>query len=450
MMNTILFACFGSAVAIPILLLNIRFAHRFGWIDWPKARGVAEEQIPIVGHSLVFLSLICMAIVAQLESLSPWFLVTASVMAIMGYRDDRKPLPALDKMFWQVVCVVTVVLFDPLLHQSLYSKFGTPGIFWGIFFILGLVNAINFIDGIDGLAGMVILVGSAGFLILSRGQVDLRVYGIFAAILCGMIIPFLYLNIVKRKGFLGNVGSYFFSYTLAVMHLSLSIEGPSPLPRIALSALCFLIPLADATSVLISRALTFRSPLQADKGHLHHRLVQSSIPLRYILLNFLIIEVSALSLAAVIYFTPAVRSSWVPLVLCAVLVSLAAILIMFADKVSKKRLQAYFQRLDAGGTVYFVRYEVRERKGRGNPSIQKMKRLEAKINAEIRVTDMCYFDEPNRVCVVLTTVLEPLRSVVARLESVFHQEGLETTVILDEAQLSKVPPVSLRRLRGVT
>ena len=69
-------------------------------------------------------------------------------------------------------------------------------------------------------------------------------------------MPFLIFNVFYRKGFLGNVGSYFFSYVLAVIHLSLPINAAGPVSRLSLSGLCFLIPVADAIMVLLARALT--------------------------------------------------------------------------------------------------------------------------------------------------------------------------------------------------
>src|SRR5438309_630568 len=93
--ETLGYILLGSAVATPLLLLNVRLAPILGLIDWPKARGVTEEQIPIVGHSLVLISIAVLFACVNLYNLSPWMLTTSIVMAVMGHFDDRRPLSAL-------------------------------------------------------------------------------------------------------------------------------------------------------------------------------------------------------------------------------------------------------------------------------------------------------------------------------------------------------------------
>ena len=157
--DCIMFAAIGAVVVYPLIRINIRIAPKLGLIDWPKARGVTEEQIPIIGHSLVVVSVVAVVVLMYFYDISPWFPITALIIGVMGHFDDRRPLPAVDKMFFQVVCVVAVVLLDPHIRQSISEPYGTAGTLWAIFFILGLMNAVNFIDGIDGLAGSVIAFG---------------------------------------------------------------------------------------------------------------------------------------------------------------------------------------------------------------------------------------------------------------------------------------------------
>ena len=232
-------------VSYPLLVLNNRLAPKLGLIDWPKARGLTEHQIPIIGHSIVLVSIAYLSVAKVFFPISGWFLSTAVVIAIMGMLDDRQPLPAIDKMFVQTVFIVCLVLFDPNLKSCISERFGPGGTFLAIFFILGLMNAVNFIDGIDGLAGMVLAFGGVGFFITSHLDSNLTAFAIYSPILVGSLIPFLYLNIYKRKGFLGNVGSYFFSFVLAYMHLSVPIEAHDPISRMSISGLFFLVPISD-------------------------------------------------------------------------------------------------------------------------------------------------------------------------------------------------------------
>lgn len=437
MLETTGYILLGALLATPLILANIRLAPRLGLIDWPKARGLAEDQIPIVGHSLVLFSLIAMAVGSHYFAVSPWFLTTAFIMAVMGHFDDRKPLPASDKMFFQIVCVSMIVLFDPSVREAMGERYGNWGTFWGIFFILGLINAINFIDGIDGLAGIVISVGALGFLLFSGPFAAFAHYGIFAALLVGMMAPFLYFNVVKRRGFLGNIGSYFFSYVLAVMHLSLPIDSPNPVARLSLAGLCFLIPIADAVVVCLSRVVTARSPFQADKGHLHHRLVQTSIALRYILLNFGLIELLSLGMAYFLATNEAIRGSSLPIAICLSHVIVVGMLIVLVEKASKRRLQGYLERLHTGEPIYFLKYRFQNEDG--TPiGLSKLHRLEARVSAEIRVTDLCFVQGPDVLFLTLRSLQEPMRRVANRLEIIFRSEKIRLSSPVEEGEFLKV------------
>lgn len=436
--ETLAYIAIGAGMAYPLLLLNIKVAPALGMIDWPKARGVTEDQIPIVGHSLVLLSVVGLFVFTQLNYVSNWVLVTSVIMAVMGYIDDRRPLSALDKLFFQVVCATAVVFLDPQIQNAITDKYGSLGTGLAILFIVALVNAVNFIDGIDGLAGLVIFMGALGFIGFSHSSPKNFPFYLYSSLLMGMLIPFLYFNVAKRKGFMGNVGSYFFSYLLAVMHLSIPLQAGHAIPRVSLSALCFLIPMADSIMVVMTRLLTLRSPFQADKGHLHHRLIQTSIPLRYVLMNFALIELAGVAIAKLLNRNHLSGESFLlPSYVCFSYVGISAILILMVEKASKRRVQHYFQRLDSGQPIYFMKYQIK--KTNGTPiSRHTLRRLEARISAEIRVTDMCFAENPDTIFVTVATMSEPLRGISARLESVFEKEGVTTTLVVDQGEFLKV------------
>lgn len=427
----------GVVVATPLIMLNIRVAPLLGLIDWPKARGMAEEQIPIIGPALVLLSTVLLFYLTNTRGLSPWILTTSLVMAVMGYLDDRKPLSAVDKIFFQAICAATVVFLDPAINKAVIQIHGPLGAFMAFFFVVGLINAVNFIDGIDGLAGTVLLIGTAGLLMLSHRTPDMTGIRIFGAVLIGALIPFLFFNIKKRKGFLGNVGSYFFSYVLAMMHMSLPLNTEDVVSRFSLSALCFLIPGADALMVIVSRASTKRSPFSPDKGHLHHRLVQTGIHLHWILCTFGVIEATGVFAAYMFERTPGAANSFLPTMGCLSYVGISGLLIVFLEKASKKRIQLYFKRLDEGKPIYYIKYEIKNENG--SPITRhQLRRLEARVSAEIRVSDLCYSEQPNLLYVSLTTLAEPLKGISARLETIFETEKVLATHVLESGQVVKI------------
>lgn len=435
--ETIGWALLAVLLTIPVFALNIKFAARFGWIDWPKARGLAEEQIPIIGYGLVFLSFSALLVFSFFFPISPWVLCTSFLIAVMGYYDDRKPIPALDKLFFQLVSATSVVFLDPHIHLNMVQKYGPIGAVLSIFFIVGLVNAINFIDGIDGLAGLVILVGTFGFILLSHTLSLHYGYFLVASFLLGLMSSFLYVNVIKRKGFLGNIGSYFFSYLLAVLHLSIPLPSESALTRLSLSALCFLVPVSDSLMVILSRALSSRSPFQPDKGHLHHRLMQTNLSLRYVLLCFGLIEFIGIFAAYMLNRTRGVEFSYLPPAICLSYVLVNVSLILIVEKASRKRIQSYFQRLEANLPIYFFRYEL-ERKDGGPITNLHLRRLEARISAEIRITDICFTESPNRLFISLSSLAGPLKGISSRLEHLFIDECIEASIIVDQGEFAKV------------
>lgn len=430
------YAALGAAVVWPLLMLNVRIAPRLGLIDWPKARGVNEEQIPIIGHSLVLVSIGILLILMRYYPISPWFLTTAIIMAVMGYFDDRRPLSAVDKMFFQLVCATAVVFLDPQIHQALAYRYGHSGEMWGIFFLLGLMNAINFVDGIDGLAGLVIAVGCLGFIFLAQSFPGQSQYVIYTALLLGMTIPFLFINVVYRKGFLGNVGSYFISYVLAMIHLSLPINAAGPVSRLSISGLCFLLPVADAILVLLSRVFSLRSPFTADKGHLHHRLIQTSLPLRYILLAFGAIELSTAMVGYFFYRDIFLDRSILPIVFGLSQIGIVSMLILVCERASKRRVQVYFECLQSGQPIYFLKYQLTELDGRELRPYH-LRRIEARICSEIRVTDLCFSQVPGTLFVTLRTLPEPLRGIASRLEKVFQAEKVKSTLVMEQGEFVK-------------
>jgi UDP-GlcNAc:undecaprenyl-phosphate GlcNAc-1-phosphate transferase len=383
------------------------------------------------------MSLAYFSFLASTGQVSGFFLASTFIIAVMGYFDDLLSRPALDKMLVQIFCVVCVVLFDPTLQQTVSKAYGPWGTFWSIFFILGLMNAINFIDGIDGLAGIVLFFGGLGLVLFSLGDSSLQNISVYGGILMGMLIPFLYLNVGHRKGFLGNVGSYTLSYILAVQHLQIPMETSNIISRLAIPSLCFLIPIADASMVLVHRLSTRRSPFQADKGHLHHRLLQASLPLRSILLVMGLIELMGVLVAFVMNKALGSIPSWLAPVICFSQAVTVAMLIVLIEKTSKKRVQGYFSHLDQGKSVFYLKYRLSNQKG-APLARHQMNRLEARINAAIRITDMCFIQGTDTLFVTLRNPAERFKGVSARIDRIFEEERVQYALSLEQGEFVKI------------
>jgi len=431
------FAVVGALVCSPLLYLNIKYAATFGLVDWPKARGMSDEQVPIIGHTLVGLSLLVIMVLAYRQELSGWFVITSILVAVMGYCDDHRPLAPDWKLIIQAISVGVMVFLEPNIVEN-FTRHGIWGGFLATFFIIGLMNAVNFIDGIDGLAGIVLMVGGAGIILFTQGFTGQYAYLIYASIVVGMLVPFFYLNVFKKKAFLGNIGSYFFGFTFAVSFLSIPMNHEQPLARVSIMGLCFLIPIADSCVVIMSRLLTVRSPFQGDRGHLHHRLVQTSVKLRFVLVNFTLIGLAGLVVAILLNEVPSFPSGLVPFVICFSHVGIIAVLILMIEKASKRRVQSYLQRMDSGEPLHYVKYHLKRDDGK-TISIPTLYRLEAKIATEIRVTDVCFIERPDTFFVAFKAGSEEaVNYVLARITPIFEAEKLSNSVIVDQGEYVKV------------
>ena len=134
----------------------------------------------------------------------------------------------------------------------------------------------------------------------------------------------------------------------------------------------------------------------------------------------------------------AAGGSGFPVLLCTVQVSVLALLVLLVDQASRRRIQAYFERLDLGHPVYYLKYQVK------HPSLlplsaTQMKRLEARITSELRVTDYCFAPTETTLLIVLKVLSQSLKGIEGRLEAVFQAEGVLANQDPDHGQFIKVP-----------
>ena len=135
--------------------------------------------------------------------------------------------------------------------------------------IVGMLNSVNFIDGLDGL-----LAGVALIAVTALGVVSLLdppsqfepIVPVLCALLAGGLLGFLPYNFHPARVFIGTAGVFTVGYTLAV----LSILGSA---KVALALLVLGVPIIDTFWIIIRRVSSGRSPFSADRGHLHHRLL---------------------------------------------------------------------------------------------------------------------------------------------------------------------------------
>ena len=268
-----------ALVATPVVK---SLAQRVGAVDVPKdARRMHNHPIPRMGGLAIFLGfllsvLLCVELTGQIRGMR----LGAVIIVVLGIFDDIYALSAKLKLVVQIVAAL-VAAFSGNVIQT----FSNPNIFsadpyWNlgwlsipatVIWIVAITNAVNLIDGLDGLACGVSTISSMTLLVISLLVADAPV-AILMAALAGGCLGFLPYNLNPAKIFMGDTGSTFLGYILAVV----SIQGLFKFYTIISFAVPFLmlgLPIFDTCFAFIRRIAHGQSPMQADRSHVHHRLI---------------------------------------------------------------------------------------------------------------------------------------------------------------------------------
>ena len=274
------------AVALVVTLLTTpvvkSLAQKWGAVDVPKDnRRMHDHPIPRMGGLAIFFGfilsvLLFVPITPQLQGM----LLGAVIIVVLGIFDDIYALGAVLKFVIQIAAALVAVLagnkIDVLSNPNVFSANPYWDLGWlsipvTVIWIVAITNAVNLIDGLDGLAVGVSTISSMTLLVIalvvSEGQVALLM-----AALAGACIGFMPYNINPAKIFMGDTGSTFLGYVLAVV----SIQGLFKFYTIISFAVPFLmlgLPLFDTCFAFIRRIAHGQSPMHADRSHVHHRLI---------------------------------------------------------------------------------------------------------------------------------------------------------------------------------
>ncbi len=296
-----------------------RLAFRYGAVDEPSERKVHRGIIPRLGGLGIYLGvlmpiplifLLDNEIAANLSQkahlLVALFLGATIILGLGIYDDFKEAKPSLKLVFQMGVALL--LYFAGFEIRSLNIPGGSEvelpfvlGLMLTCLWIVGITNAINLLDGIDGL-----VTGVTGFISLALALINIvTVHDKFIAILtlalAGACIGFLPYNFSPARIFLGDSGSLLIGVFLACIGVeSLFKTSTENSGLLIIPMILFGLPLFDTTSVMITRARKGRSIFQADKSHVHHRLLQKGLSQKQA--SYLLYTVSAtLSFIAVLF-----------------------------------------------------------------------------------------------------------------------------------------------------
>ena len=202
-------------------------------------------------------------------------LTCATALTALGLADDRWQLDWRVRLSVQLAIALFMVTQGWQMTLFIESPWltGTLSVIW----IAGLINSFNMLDNMDGLSAGVAAIAAAmlaGVMLLAPGEPQLFVAGLLLVV-TGSLGGFLIHNRYPARLYMGDAGSYFVGFMIAIATLAATFAGPETRRHALLAPLCVLaIPLYDTISVVLIRMRERRSPFQGDRSHFSHRLVK--------------------------------------------------------------------------------------------------------------------------------------------------------------------------------
>lgn len=282
-----------AATSVAFVVKATDLFGRLGLVDQPGARRVHTKAVPRGLGVAIFLAFLTgigltyvLPVIRHPEETERILLMVIGAAIIVGVMlvDDAISLGPRTKLLWQVIASAVVILpgFRDGEHGILIDQVNMPFIGTvsfpvlfaaGITFVwlVGMMNVMNWVDGLDGLAGSVTVVASAVLFVHTYWGPDTIpqfTISLLPLALAAAVLGYLPFNWHPAKVIMGDAGAMFLGFALGII----SIIGGA---KIATALLVLGLPLLDGLWVTLYRVINGRSPMQADMGHLHHRLLKA-------------------------------------------------------------------------------------------------------------------------------------------------------------------------------
>ncbi len=275
--------------AIPSI---IHVAATKNLVDEPNARASHKTPTPSLGGIGIFAGVIFSIVLWTPFNVFgdlQYVLCAFIIVFLIGAKDDILPMAPWRKVMGEIFAAAILVFKSNVKLTSLYGIFGVydipdlVSIPLSIFAILVIINAFNLIDGINGLSGsigtLIALILGAWFYLIGHLE-----FAVVAFALAGSTIAFLKYNVTPARIFMGDTGSLLVGLicsilTLQFIELHRDLENSryavQAVPAVAIGIL--ILPLFDTLRVFLTRIFQGRSPLSADRNHIHHLLIDCGL-----------------------------------------------------------------------------------------------------------------------------------------------------------------------------
>jgi UDP-GlcNAc:undecaprenyl-phosphate/decaprenyl-phosphate GlcNAc-1-phosphate transferase len=265
-----------------------RLAWRLKVLDNPDGkRKLHKTPVPLLGGVAVYLSLLVALTTACLIAQSDSRLVdlvlvlapAAGFVCLMGCVDDRWDLHPRLKLLLQISATLPIALAGFTVNRVVI--FGTPlelgwlGVPLTVFWLVGCINALNLLDGLDGLASVVGLSTALMMSLIASNEGHPHV-SIIAVALAGALVGFLAYNLPPASIYLGDSGSMVIGLVVGMLAIQGTLKTSATM-SITAPAVVMSIPMFDTLLAIVRRKLKGQRFDVADRGHIHHRLLDRGL-----------------------------------------------------------------------------------------------------------------------------------------------------------------------------
>jgi UDP-GlcNAc:undecaprenyl-phosphate GlcNAc-1-phosphate transferase len=264
--------------------IAIKIAPKIGAVDIPKDnRRMHTTAMPRFGGMAIYIGTVAaMLIFLPFSTNLMGVIAGGTLIFLVGIIDDLRNLPPKVKLFCQIVCAF--ILFQFSVRISFIGiPFGGGYYFFPwivsllvtVIWIVGITNTINLIDGLDGLAGGVTFIASISIAYTAYINGNTEASMAMLAI-AGGALGFLPFNFNPAKIFMGDGGALFLGFMLAGLSVMSPMKSATMLATVV-PVLVLGLPIFDTTFAIMRRLINRRPIMEADKGHLHHRIMAAGL-----------------------------------------------------------------------------------------------------------------------------------------------------------------------------
>lgn len=264
-----------------ILVIPVKkIAVKFDFMDRPSKRKIHKHPTPRLGGLAIFLGVaLGLLYLRPSDPEMPAIIIGGIVITVVGMIDDKYQIRPLAKLTGQLMAATIVISGGVIIEKITLPLIGMiqfnqlVAVLITVLWIVGITNAINLIDGLDGLASGVTTIGLISILIMAIMDNQVVVISLATVLIAGNL-GFLYHNFHPAKIYMGDTGSMFLGYSIAVIS-TLGLFKNVTIFSFIVPIIILAIPIFDTLFAMVRRMLNGESIALADKKHIHYRLLQA-------------------------------------------------------------------------------------------------------------------------------------------------------------------------------